>query len=172
MYYATRGSYCSALRTGMVTCVNHVFPKGKPSGFLGSCHCIFCTFFLGLFQQMLPRWKKLIPFLKPHPVTKTPGWPRKIAANVFPKNITPLPGQDSNPGTSGPNPDALNTTQRQQASYVGCMYGLYRTNVWKRHPLDIGSLLDRCVKTISSWYSMHFAKKISIGYRYLISDRD
>ena len=134
MYYATRGSYCSALRTGMVTCVNHVFPKGKPSGFLGSCHCIFCTFSLDSFNRCCQGGKKLIPFLKPQPVTKTPGWPRKIAANVFPKNITPWPGQDSNPGTSGPNPDASNYP-------AGILCRLY---VWP--------LLDQCINTTSSGY--------------------
>ena len=44
MYYATRGSYCLALRAGMVTCGNHAFPKGNLSGFLESRHCIFVLF--------------------------------------------------------------------------------------------------------------------------------
>ena len=37
------------------------------------------------------------------------GWIRKIAISVFLKDITPLPSQDSNPGPSDPDPEALNT---------------------------------------------------------------
>ena len=54
----THGSYSTAPMAGMVTHVNHAFPKGKPSGFLGSRHFIFCTFFLGLLQQMYQRRKE------------------------------------------------------------------------------------------------------------------
>ena len=38
-----------------------------------------------------------------------PEWTRKIAVSGFPKDITPWPGQDSNPGPSDPDPDVLNT---------------------------------------------------------------
>ena len=37
---------------------------------------------------------------------KSPEWTRKIALSVFPQDITPWPGRDSNPRPSYPDPDA------------------------------------------------------------------
>ena len=36
-----------------------------------------------------------------------PEWHIFYVVNVFPKDITPWSGQDSNPGPSAPDPDAL-----------------------------------------------------------------
>ena len=57
MYYATRGSRSAAPRAGNVTFVNSRLSQGPPS-ILGSRHLFFCTFYLGLLQQMLPKWKE------------------------------------------------------------------------------------------------------------------
>ena len=49
----------------------------------------------------------------PHPVTMTPGQPRKIVVNIFPKDITTWPGQDSNPRPFGPESGVLTTRPRR-----------------------------------------------------------
>ena len=49
----------------------------------------------------------------PHPVTMTPGQPRKFMVNIFPKDITTWLGQDSNPQPFGPESGVLTTRPRR-----------------------------------------------------------
>ena len=47
-------------------------------------------------------------------VTDTRQTSRKFVVNFFPKEITLWPGQDSNPGPSAPDPDALTTRSQMK----------------------------------------------------------
>ena len=61
----------------------------------------------------------------PHPVTTTPGQPRKIVVNVFPRDITPWPSQDSNHEPFDPESEAL-TTRPQRPQACGWYYYSFR----------------------------------------------
>ena len=79
---------------------------------IGSRHYIFVFSYLVLLTTGVARsGQRQVPFLKPHLVTVTDTRPtsRKYVVNVFPKDITSWSGQDSNPGPSAPDPDALTT---------------------------------------------------------------
>ena len=92
---------------GEVTYVNYT----TEPRILGSCHYIFVFYFGPLKTDVARNGKRQVPFLKPHLVTVTDTRPtiRKYMVNVFPKDITLWSGQDSNPGPSAPDPDALTT---------------------------------------------------------------
>ena len=53
-----------------------------------------------------------------HTVTDTRPTSRKYVVNIFPKDITPWSGQDSNPGPSAPDPDALTTRPQRPQLYT------------------------------------------------------
>ena len=73
---------------------------------------IFLYFYLGLLTIDVARsGQRQVPFLKPHLVTVTDTrlTSRKCVVNIFPKDITILSGQDSNPGPSATDLNHENT---------------------------------------------------------------
>ena len=118
VFNATRVSRKSSAKAGKVTYVNYTLSHQRLEF---QVHVtIFLYFYLGLLTTGVARsGQRQVPFLKPHLVTVTDTRPtsRKYVVNVFPKDITSWSGQDSNPGPSAPDPDAL-TTRPQRHSLL------------------------------------------------------
>ena len=94
---------------------------------------LFIIFYLGLLTtDVAPSGQRQVPFLKPHLVTVTDTRPTSIkyVVNIFPKDITPWSGQDSNPGPSAPDPDALYTRPQRPLC------------IWKNEGINNGHLKD------------------------------